>query len=129
MENCGGLIVQAEPTQADGHAERPAAIEMLHRHSPGSTRRLTLAADRVYGSADFVAELRQMVVTPHVARKSRLSAIDGQTTRHPGYAKSQLCRTKIEEPFGWAKTIGGMAQTMYRGIERVRAHFTRTTAA
>jgi hypothetical protein len=70
-----------------------------------------------------------MVVTPHVAQKSRHSAIDGRTTRHPGYAKSQRRRKKIEEPFGWAKTVGGMAQTMYRGIERVRARFTLTMAA
>ena len=129
MENRSGLIVQADLTQADGHAERRAAIDMLHRHSPGSPRRLTLAADRGYDSADFVAELRQMVVTPHVAQKSRHSAIDGRTTRHPGYAKSQRCRKKIEEPFGWAKTVGGMAQTMYRGIERVRARFMLTMAA
>lgn len=129
MENRSGLIVQADLTRADGHAERRAAIDMLHRHSPGSTRRLTLAADRGYDSADFVAELRQMLVTPHVAQKSRHSAIDGRTTRHPGYAKSQRCRKKIEEPFGWAKTVGGLAQTLYRGIERVRARFTLTMAA
>ena len=70
-----------------------------------------------------------MVVTPHVAQKSRHSAIDSRTTRHPGYAKSQRCRKKIEEPFGWTKTVGGMAQIMYRGIERVRARFTLTMAA
>lgn len=102
MENRSGLIVQAD---------------------------LTLAADRGYDSADFVAELRQMVVTPHVAQKSRHSAIDGRTTRRPGYAKSQRRRKKIEEPFGWAKTVGGMAQTLYRGIEPVRARFTLTMAA
>lgn len=129
MENRSGLIVQADLTGADGHAERRAAIDMLHRHSPGSTRRLTLAADRGYDSADFVAELRRMVVTPYVAQKSRHSAIDGRTTRHAGYASSQRCRKKIEEPFGWAKTVGGMAQTVYRGIERVRARFTLTMAA
>ena len=88
MENRSGLIVQADLTQADGYAERRAAIDILHRHLPGSTRRLTPAADRGYDSADFVAELRRMVVTPHVARKSWHSAIDGRTTRHPGYAKS-----------------------------------------
>lgn len=69
-----------------------------------------------------------MVVTPHVAQKSRHSAIDGKTTRHLGYAKSQRRRKKIEEPFGCAKTIGGMAQTMYHGIERVRARLTLTMA-
>lgn len=129
MENRSGLIVQADLTQADGHAERQAALAMIHRHSPGSTRRLTLGADKGYDSADFVAELRQACVTPHVAQKARHSAIDGRTTRHAGYAASQKRRKKIEEPFGWAKTIGGMAQTVYRGVERVRARFTLTMAA
>lgn len=126
MENRSGLIGQTDLTRADGHAERRAAVDMLHRNSQGSTRRLTLAADRGYDSADFVAKLCQMVVTPYVAQKSRHSAIDGRTTRHPGYAKSQRRRKKIEEPFSWVKTVGGMAQTLYRGIERVRARFTLT---
>jgi len=129
MENRNGLIVQADLTRADGHAERRAALDMIHRHSPGSTRRLTLGADKGYDSADFVAELRQACVTPHVARKLRHSAIDARTTRHAGYALSQKRRKKIEEPFGWAKTIGGMAQTVRRGIERVRARSTLTMAA
>lgn len=129
MENRSGLIVQADLTQADGHAERRAALAMIHRHSPGSTRRLTLGADKGYDSADFVADLRQACVTPHVAQKARHSAIDGRTTRHEGYALSQKRRKKIEEPFGWAKTVGGMAQTVYRGVERVRARFTLTMAA
>jgi IS5 family transposase len=129
MENRNGLVVQAELTHADGHGERKAALEMINRHSPGSTRRLTLGADKGYDSADFVAELRQMVVTPHVAQKARHSAIDGRTTHHPGYALSQRCRKKIEEPFGWAKTVGGMAQTVHRGLDRVRAQFTMTMAA
>jgi hypothetical protein len=129
MENRSGLIVQADLTRADGHAERRAALSMIHRHSPGSTRRLTLGADKGYDSADFVADLRQACVTPHVAQKARHSAIDGRTTRHPGYAASQKRRKKIEEPFGWAKTVGGMAQTVYRGVERVRARFTLTMAA
>ncbi len=68
-------------------------------------------------------------MTPHVAQKARHSAIDGRTTRHPGYALSQLRRKKIEEPFGWAKTVGGMAQTVLRGLDRVRARFTLTMAA
>jgi hypothetical protein len=129
MENRNGLVVQADLTQADGHAERRAAINMIDRHSPGSTRRLTLGADKGFDSAGFVADLRRMCVTPHVARKARHSAIDGRTTRHPGYAASQKCRKKIEEPFGWAKTVGGMAQTTVRGVERVRARFTLTMAA
>ena len=129
MENRSGLIVQADLTQADGYAERRAALAMIHRHSPGSTRRLTLGADKGYDTADFVADLRQACVTPHVAQKARHSAIDGRTTRHEGYALSQRRRKKIEEPFGWAKTVGGMAQTVYRGVERVRARFTLTMAA
>ena len=129
MENRNGLIVQAELTHADGHAERRAALDMIHRHSPGSTRRLTLGADKGYDSADFVADLRQACVTPHVAQKARHSAIDGRTTRHAGYALSQKRRKKIEEPFGWAKTVGGMAQTVHRGLDRVRARFTLTMAA
>ena len=129
MENRSGLIVQADLTQADGHAERRAALEMIHRHAPGSTRRLTLGTDKGYDSADFVDDLRQACVTPPVAQKARHSAIDGRTTRHKGYALSQKRRKKIEEPFGWAKTIGGMAQTVYRGVERVRARFTLTMAA
>lgn len=129
MENRNGLIVQADLTRADGHAERKAALDMIDRHSPGSSRRLTLGADKGYDSADFVADLRRMIVTPHIARKARHSAIDGRTTRHAGYALSQRCRKKIEEPFGWAKTVGGMAQTVHRGIERVGAQFTMTMAA
>ena len=129
MENRNGLIVQADLTRADGHAERKAALDMIDRHSPGSSRRLTLGADKGYDSADFVADLRRMIVTPHIARKARHSAIDGRTTRHAGYALSQRCRKKIEEPFGWAKTVRGMAQTVHRGIERVGAQFTMTMAA
>jgi hypothetical protein len=129
MENRNGLIVQGDLTQADGHAERKAALDMVHRHSPGSTRRLTLGADKGYDAAGFVADLRQACVTPHVAQKARYSAVDGRTTRHEGYALSQKHRKKIEEAFGWTKTVGGMAQTMYRGVERVRSRFILTMAA
>ena len=129
MENRHGLVVQGDLTQADGHAERKAALDMLHRYSPGSTRQLTLGAEKGYDSADFVADLRQACVTPHVARNSRYSAIDGRTTRHEGYALSIKHRKRIEEAFGWAKTVGGMTQTVYRGIERVRSRFILTMAA
>lgn len=129
MENRHGFVVQGDLTQADGSAERRAALDMVHRHSPGSTRRLTLGADKGYDAAGFVADLRQACVTPHVAQKSRYSAIDRRTTRHEGYALSQKHRKKIEEPFGWAKTVGGMAQTMYRGVDRVRSRFILTMAA
>ena len=129
MENRSGLIVQGELTQADGHAERQAALEMIHRHSPGSTRRLTLGADKGYDAAGFVHDLREACVTPHVAQKARHSAIDRRTTRHAGYALSIKHRKRIEEAFGWAKTVGGMAQTMYRGLDRVRSRFIMTMAA
>jgi transposase len=129
MENRNGLVVQADLTHADGRGERKAALEMINRHSPGSTRRLTLGADKGYDSADFVAALRRMVVTPHVAQKARHSAIDGRTTQHPGYALSQRRRKKVEEPFGWAKTVGGMAQTVHRRLDRVCAQFTMTMVA
>ena len=129
MENRNGLIVQGDLTQADGHAERKAALDIVHRHSPGSTRRLTLGADKGYDVGGFASDLRQACVTPHVAQKARYSAIDGRTTRHAGYGQSQKHRKKIEEAFGWAKTVGGMAQTMYRGVERVRSRFILTMAA
>jgi transposase len=129
MENRNGLIVQGDLTQADGHAERRAALDMIHRHSPGSTRQLTLGADKGFDVAEFVADLRQACVTPHVAQRSRYSAIDGRTTRHEGYALSIKHRKRIEEAFGWAKTVGGMAQTVYRGLERVRSRFILTMAA
>lgn len=129
MENRSGLIVQGDLTQADGHAERRAALNMIHRHSPGSTRQLTLGADKGFDAAEFVADLRQACVTPHVAQKSRYSAIDARTTRHEGYALSIKHRKRIEEAFGWAKTVGGMAQTVYRGVERVRSRFILTMAA
>ena len=86
----------------DGYAERRAALDMIHRHSPGSTRRPTLAADKGCNCAEFVKHLRRAYVTPHVAQKVRYAAIDGRTTWHPGYAVSQNRRKKIEEPFGWA---------------------------
>ncbi len=116
---------------------------MVHRHSPGSTRRLTLGADKAYDAEEFVQDLRQACVTPHVAQKARFSAINGRTTRHEGYALSQRCRKKIDlrrgnDPldrclilltFGWAKTVGPMEQTMLRGVKRVGAQFTFTMAA
>ena len=128
MENRNGLVVQADLTHADGHGERKAALEMIDRHPPGSTRRLTLAADKGYDSRDFVAALRRMVVTPHVAQKARHPP---STANHAAsrLRLSQRHRKKIEEPFGWAKTGGGMAQTAHRGLDRVRAQFTMTMAA
>jgi hypothetical protein len=110
MENRSGLIVAATLTKATGTAERAAAETMIVGPSPG-VRRLTLGADKGYDAAAFVADMRALNVTPHIAQNisGRRSAIDARTTRHPGYAVSQQTRKRIEEPFGWGKTIGGLA--------------------
>ena len=110
IENRHGLVMQADATAATGKAERQAALEMIDRHDPGSQRRLTLGADKGYDTSDFVADLRQKCVTPHVAAKIKGSAIDGRTTRHEGYKVSQRKRKLVEEAFGWGKTIAGMAK-------------------
>ena len=123
-ENRHGLIVQAGATTASSRAEREAAIAMIERHSPGSERRLTVAADKGYDTKGFVAECRRMCVTPHVAAKVRHSAVDGRTTRHASYAVSQRKRKLIEEAFGWAKTVAGLAKVKVRGLDRVRHQFT-----
>lgn len=130
-ENRHGLVVQTEMTQATGTAEREAAKLMIGAHDPGSERRITVGADKGYDTADFVADLRAMCVTPHVAQnnKGRASAIDARTTRHPGYAISQKKRKLVEEPFGWGKTIGGLARPMRRGTPRMGFVFTFTMAA
>jgi transposase len=127
MENRNGLVVDACLTEADGHAEREAALALIELRAdrPG---RITLGADKGYDAEDFVNELRSMNVTPHVAAKVTGSAVDGRTTRHPGYAVSQRIRKRIEEVFGWGKTIGPLAQTMLRGTERVGAQFTFAVA-
>ena len=129
MENRNGLVVDAELTRASGHAERLAALAMLDRLP--TRGRATLGADRGYDAKDFVAELRERWVTPHVARNTsgRRSAIDGRTTRHPGYALSQKARKLIEEAIGWMKITGGQARTRYRGLLRVRWSFTLAAAA
>jgi hypothetical protein len=129
MENRNGFIVETELTHADGTAERSAAVTMIERHSPGSERRLTLGADKGYDASDFIANLRRMCVTPHVAGKAKGSAIDGRTTRHAGYAVSQRKRKQVEEPFGWGKTIGQLGKTMLRGVANVGAQFTLNMAA
>jgi transposase len=128
MENRSGLVVETETTLADGHAERKAALAMINRRCPGE-RQITLGADKGYDTADFVAELRTMNVTPHVAAKMKGSAIDGRTTRHAGYAVSQKKRKLIEEAFGWGKTVGTAANTMLRGTTRVGFQFTLNMAA
>jgi IS5 family transposase len=128
MENQSGLIVDAVLTAASGTAERAAAEAMLARQ-PGR-RRLTLGADKGYDAADFVAAVRALNVTPHIAQNTkRRSAIDGRTTRHLGYAVSQRIRKRVEEAFGWIKTTGGFRKTRHRGIARVGWMFTLTVAA
>ena len=127
MENRNGLVVDACLTQADGHAEREAALAMIEPRADRSGR-ITLGADKGYDTEDFVNELRSMNVTPHVAAKVTGSSIDGRTTRHQGYAVSQRIRKRIEEVFGWGKTVGPLAQTMLRGAGRVGAQFTFTVA-
>ncbi len=122
--------MQDELTKADVYAERRAALDMIHyRHSPGWTQQLTVGADKGFDAADFVADQRKTSVTPHVAQKSRYSAIDAGSTRHEGHALSIKYRNRIEEAFGWAKTVGCLAQTVYRGVERVRSRFILTMAA
>jgi transposase len=120
MENRNGLVVDARLTPATGTAEREAAIDML-KEVPGR-HRVTVGADKAYDTASFVAELRAMKVTPHVAQNisaHRGSNIDARTTRHAGYEISQVIRKRIEEANGWIKTVGGRARTLHRGLDRV----------
>jgi transposase len=128
-ENRHGLIVQADATKATSRAEREAALAMIERQDPGSERRLTLGADKGYDTRAFVDSCRQMCVTPHVAAKTKHSALDGRTTRHAAYAASQRKRKLIEEAFGWAKTIAGIAKVKVRGLKRVRHCFTLAMTA
>jgi transposase len=129
MENRHGLVVDAELTRASGHAERLAALAMLDRLP--TVGPATLGADRGFDAKDFVMELRERRLTPHIAQNTngRRSAIDGRTTRHASYAQSQRTRKRIEEAFGWIKTIAGQARTRLRGLERVRWSFTLAAAA
>jgi len=112
----------------DGHAERVAALAMIEPRAdrPG---RITLGADKGYDAEDFVNELRSMRVVPHVAAKAKGSAVDGRTTRHPGYAASLRVRKRIEEAFGWAKAAAGFSRTRHRGLARVGWQFTLAMAA
>jgi transposase len=130
MENRSGLIVGTRVTRVSGHAERLAALDLIAPH--GDRRRaVTLGADKGYDATDFVMELRERNVRPHVAENSsgRRSAIDRRTTRHPGYATSQRIRKRIEEAFGWIKTVAGLRKTRFRGLARVDLAFTFVAAA
>jgi len=130
MENRNGLVVDACLTEANGHAERIAALHMIEPRAD-RPRPITLGADKAYDVEDFVNELRSINATPHVAQNTsgRSSAIDGRTTRHAGYAVSQRIRKRIEEAFGWIKTVAGQERTKFRGRERVGWAFTFAAAA
>jgi transposase len=130
MENRSGLLVDACLTRADGHGERVAALHMIEPRAD-RPRTVTLGGDKGFDAEDFVNELRAMNVTPHVAQNTsrRRSAIDGRTTRHGGYGASQRIRKRIEEAFGWIKTVGGQEKTRFRGVARVGFAFTFAAAA
>ena len=129
MENRNGLVVATTLTKATGTAEREAALAMVE--GLDSRHRITVGADKAYDTADFVADMRDLGATPHVAQntKGRRSAIDGRTTRHAGYAVSQQIRKRIEEVFGWMKSSAGLRKTPHRGTARVGWMFTLTATA
>jgi len=130
IENRNGLVVGAEISFSTGTAERETAVTLLEKLS--RTGRITLGADKAYDTKEFVSKLRELKVTPHVAQnicRNRHSAIDKRTTGHAGYAISQKKRKRIEEVFGWMKTIGLMRQTRHRGAKRVGWMFTFAAAA
>ncbi|MDD5094950.1 MAG: transposase [Dehalococcoidia bacterium] len=126
MENRNGLVVDVTMTQATGTAEREAAIEMLDK--AGQSRRVTVGADKNYDTADFVTKCREMNITPHVSRR-QTSIVDGRTTRHAGYLISQRIRKRVEEIFGWVKTVGGGRKLRYKGVQRNQLWWEFTAAA
>ena len=128
MENRNGLIVDARLTEANGTAERTTALEMIEDNGrPGCT----VGGDKNYDTAEFVAGCRQRGCTPHVSQNNtnRRSAIDGRTTRHPGYRLSTISRKRIEEPFGWMKTVGGLRKTRHCGRPLVQWFFVLAATA
>jgi transposase len=130
IENRNGLVVDTELVKASGTAERDAALLMVDRI--GSGERITVAGDKGYDTRDFVAELRSMNATPHVAQNDKRpggSAIDSRTTRHAGYKVSQQKRKRIEEVFGWLKTVGMLRKTRHRGVFKVGWVFTFAASA
>jgi transposase len=130
IENRNGIVVDTELRQCSGLAERHAAMIMAERVE--GVERITLAADKGYDTKDFVKEMRGMNVTPHVSQNTKRqggSAIDGRTTRHDGYQVSQRKRKRIEEVFGWVKTVGTLRKTRHRGLEAVAWVFTFTATA
>ena len=129
MENRYGILVDTRLTRVSGHAERLAGLDMIEPRAD-RPHAITLGGDKNFDTKDFVMELREINVTPHVAQNtSRTSAIDGRTTRHAGYAISQCVRKRIEEGFGWMKIVAGLRKTKYRGLEKVGWAFTFGAAA
>ena len=131
MENRNGLIVDFRVEEANGFAERRTAIEMLYDHAVKG-RRVTVAGDAGYDTADFVRDCRAINITPHIAQTRdprRRSAIDDRTTRHAGYLISQRKRKLVEEIFGWMKTIGGFRRTRFKGRRRTQLAATLVAAA
>jgi transposase len=122
MENRHGLLVDFQLSQATGTAERDAVPGLIEQARERGFHPRTLAADKGYDTRDCVADLRERQVTPHVTQNTsgRRSAIDRRTTRHSGYAMSQRIRKRVEEIFGWMKTVGGLRRTRYRGLERTQ---------
>jgi transposase len=129
MENRHGLVTDTEVTQATGTAEREAAVDMVSMVSGNG--RITVGGDKAFDTKEFVRKIREIGVTAHVAQNTsgRRSAIDGRTTRHPGYEVSQRVRKRVEEIFGWVKTAAGMRKTRYRGVRKVGWMFTLAAAA
>jgi transposase len=119
MENRNGLIIDTLVAKATGFAERETALEMLDRSLPGK-RRITLGGDKGYDVAQFVDDCRARNVTPHVAAKDT-TKLDARTLRHVGYRISQVVRKRVEEIFGWTKTVGNFRKTRYRGTQRNQA--------
>jgi IS5 family transposase len=130
MENRNGLVVDVELNSPSGHAEREAAHKMLRRTRKGS-RRLTLGGDKGFDTQDFVAGCRELNMTPHVAQNQsgRRSAIDGRTVSHLGYFASQRLRKRVEEIFGWWKTVAGGRKLRYVGLRRNQLWAELTCAA
>jgi IS5 family transposase len=120
MENRHGLLVDLRIAEATGTAEREQALLMLVENNPQAGQ-VTVGADKGYDAQEFVEQCRLYGITPHIAHNtSRKSAVDDRTTRHPGYAISQRIRKRVEEIFGWAKTVGGFRKTRFRGVGKTQ---------
>ena len=126
MENRHGLVVDACVVPATGSGERDAAVGLVAGLPP---QRVTIGGDKGYDTRGFVETLRTLDATPHVALKTKSRTLDRRTTRHPGYAISQVARKRIEEVFGWMKTVGGLRKLRHRGGARVNWQFLFAAAA